>query len=403
MPWNDQSSGPGGDKGAGKGSGQGPWGSGQRPWGQPPKPPGQSGQGPDLEEIWRRFLERIRGSGEGGGDGGARGAGPRGSRGLGWPTVAAILVFGWIASGLYIVNEGERGVITRFGAYDRTDSPGMHWHLPWPIERRDVVNVEAQRTLEVGVRGDRDVADESLMITGDRNIVDIDFRVYYRISSAFDYLFKARDVDDPNGNGGAVRAVAESAMREVIGQRQLEAIITRERAQVEQATEELMQKTLNSYGAGVEIIQVQLLKASAPPDVIDAFDDVVRAGQDAETQINGATRYVNERVPQARGEAAQIVQEAEAYKAQVVREASGEADRFRSVQAEYQRAPRVTRDRIYLETMERIFHDANTIIVDQHGGAVTYLPLDQMMRRNPAATPQTPAPQPQPQQQGGRP
>jgi modulator of FtsH protease HflK len=393
MPWNDQSSGPGGDKGgSGKNSGGGPWGSGQRPWGQPPRPPNQ-GQGPDLEDMLRKFRERMRGSFEGGGGGTSAGRAPRG---VGWPLIASILAFGWVASGIYIVDEGERGVITRFGAYEGTRGPGMHWHLPWPMERREVINVEAQRTLEVGVRQDTDVADESLMITGDRNIVDVDFRVYYRISSAFDFLFKARDPE------GAVRAVAESAMREVIGQRQLESIITRERAQVEQATEELMQATLNSYETGVEIIQVQLLKAAAPPAVIDAFDDVVRAGQDAEAQRNRATQYVNERVPQARGEAAQILQQAEAYKEQVVREASGEADRFRQVQIEYQRSPRVTRDRIYLETMERIYRDADTIIVDQRGGAVTYLPLDSMVRRAaPAATP--PASAPTTPQAGARP
>lgn len=401
MPWNDQS-GPGGEKGGeSKGSGSkggGPWGGGQGggprpPWGQPPRGPqggprGPQG-GPDLEEMLRQWRERLGGSLGGAGGGGGRG--PRRAGGVSAPAIIGLILFFWIASGVYIVDEGEEAVITRFGAYDRSTGPGMHVHLPLPIEARRVVNVTGQRTLEIGFDGQADIPDEGLMITGDRNIVDIDFRVVYRIADARDFSFNVRDPAE------AVRGVAESGMREVIGQRQLEAIITRDRASVEQAVEELMQVTLDQYEVGVEVLQVELLKAAAPPAVIEAFDNVVRAGQDAEAERNRAEQYRNEVVPQARGRAAQIVQQAEAYKEQVVREATGEAERFNLVYEQYRQNPRVTRERIYLETMERVYRDADTRVIDGRSGVVPYLPLDQLQRRtspSPAA-PAARAPAPQ--------
>jgi membrane protease subunit HflK len=366
MPWNEQSGGSGG-------GGQGPWGGGpRRPWGQPPRQP--PGQGPDLEELLRRFRERLR---MGGGDGG--GVGVRGPRRFPWRIAAGALLIGWLLTGVYVVDESSRAVIMRFGDYDRTTGPGIHWHLPAPIESRRVENVTRQRVLQVGFTTEgeqtRDNPDESLMISGDRNIVEIRFRVVFNIKDVVAFTFNVRDPE------GAVRAIAESAMREVIGRRLLEPIITTERAAIEQDVETLLQQVLDEYNSGVNIVQVELLRSTAPQAVIAAFNDVVIARADAETMINNANR-----------ETAQIVNAAQAYREQVVREATGEAERFLSVYTEYRQAPQVTRDRIYLETMERVYQRGNLIILDQRGGAVPYLPLDGMIRRN--------APQAQPQ--GGR-
>jgi membrane protease subunit HflK len=320
--------------------------------------------------MWRQFRDRFFG---GGGAGGGR-RGGEGRRGLQWPLIGGLLLFGWLATGVYTVDEGEQAVITRFGDYNRSTGPGIHFHAPAPIEARQVVNVTGQRTAEIGFTSPRanaitDNPDESLMITGDRNIVEVHFRIYYNIKDVVDFAFNVREPDE------AVRQIAESAMREVIGRRQLEPIITTERGQVEEGVEALMQATLDEYGAGVQVLQVQLLRAAAPGAVIEAFNDVVNAGQDAETLINNANR-----------DTARIVNEAQGYRERVVREATGEAERFIAVHAEYRAAPQVTRDRLYLETMERVYQRGNLIILDQRGGAVPYLPLDGMVRRNAPAT-----------------
>lgn len=320
----------------------------------------------------RRFRERMR---MGGGEGGGPGRPGAGGRGLPWPLIAGVLFVGWLLTGVYIVDEGERGVITQFGDYNRTTGPGFHIHAPPPIETRQVINVTGQRTDEIGceTRGDdcQDRPDESLMITGDRNIVEVHFRIYYNIKDVVDFAFNVRD---PVGEDGAVRQLAESAMREVIGRRQLEPIITTERAAVEQEVEELMQTVLDEYEIGVQVLQVELLSAAAPPAVIEAFNDVVNAGQDAEAAVNNANR-----------ETARIVNAAEAYREQVVREATGEAERFSAVYDEYRQAPQVTRDRLYIETMERVYRNGELIILDQNGGAVPYLPLEGVSPRRGAA------------------
>ena len=334
--------------------------------------------------MLRRWRERFRFGGGNGAGGRGGGRGP-----VSLPLVGAILLIGWILSGVYVVDETQQGVITRLGKYNRTTLPGIHWNIPAPFEARQIVDVTTQRTEEIGctTRGNDciDEPDESLMITGDRNIVEIHFRIYYNISDAVKFVFNVRDPVGRNQEPGAVRQVAESAMREVIGRRQLEPIITTERAAVEQAAAQLTQQVLDEYQAGVQVLRVELLSASAPPAVIDAFNDVVRAGQDAEAAVNNARR-----------ETAQIVNAAQAYKEQVVREATGEAQRFSAVYAEYRQAPQVTRDRIYLETMERVYRNGNLVILDQRGGAVPYLPLDGMIRRN------APAAQTNNDTQGGR-
>lgn len=367
MPWNDQS---GGNQGGGP---QGPWGSGpRRPWGQPPRGP-QRPPGPDFEDWLRQLRERFGGGG--GGDG-------RTGRGFSWPLIVGVLFAFWLLAGIYTVDEGEQAVITRLGAYNRVTGPGIHIHLPPPIEGRRIVNVTGQRTETIGFEEDNnrevsDVPDESLMITGDRNIVQVQFRIYYNIKDAVDFAFNVRDPVGSNQNPGAVRQVAESAMREVIGRRLLEPIITTERGAVEQDVEQLMQATLDEYESGVQVLQVELLVAAAPPLVIEAFNDVVIAGQEASTRVNEAER-----------DTARIVNEAQAYRERVVREATGEGQRFIAVQAEYRQAPQVTRDRLYLETMERVYRNGNLIILDQRGGAVPYLPLDGMVRRPATAQPE---------------
>jgi membrane protease subunit HflK len=363
MPGNDQS------------GGQGPWGSGPRkPWGQEPRSP-QNPQGPDLEDMLRQWRERFRMGG--GKRGGGQGPGSE-RRGYSWPVIAGVLLFGWLATGVYFVTEGQQAVVTRLGAYVRTTAPGAHWHLPLPFETARVVNVTGQRSDEIGCDRTSDNcpdAEEGLMLTGDRNIVDIHFKVYFNIADAAAFTFNVRDPVnfERTSDQGAVGQVVESAMREVIGRRQLEPIITTDRAAVEQEVQQLAQRVLDDYQSGVRILQVQLLSATVPPEVAPAFRDVITANQDAQTALNNANR-----------DSAVILNEAEAYKGRTIREAAGEAARFSSVYDEYRLAPQVTRDRIYIETMERVYRNGNLVILDSRSGAVPYLPLDGMVRRPPA-------------------
>ena len=365
MPWNDQSGG-GNQNNSG---GQGPWGGGpRRPWGQPPRPP-QQPQGPDLEDMLRQWRERFRMGG-----GGSRSGGGGGRGQISLPLIFGILFFGWLLSGFYQVDESERAVVTRFGDYNRTSGPGVHWKLPAPFEARQIENVTGQRTANIGYVVNReqrvDNPEQSLMITGDRNLVEVHFRVIYNIKDVVAYVFNVRDQQEVVGQ------VAESAMREVVGRRQLEPIVTRERALVEQDVEALMQQVLDEYESGVEVLQVELLSAAWPSEVIEAFNDVIIAGQDSETARNNAER-----------ETVRIINEAQAYREQVIREATGEAERFIAVHTEYRQAPQVTRDRLYLETMERVYRNGNLVILDSRAGTVPYLPLDGMVRRNAPTAP----------------
>jgi membrane protease subunit HflK len=333
------------------------------------------------------MLRRLRERFFGGGGGGNAKKGPTGpgGRGVSWPLVAAIIVLGWLATGFYVVNEGEQAVITRLGRFDRITGPGAHWRLPPPMEGAMTFNVTGQRSDEIGCeRTNNRCADpeEGLMLTGDRNIVDVHFRVLYNIANVRDFAFNVRDpvdADRNDDNQGAVRQVVESAMREVVGRRQLEQIITTDRGAVEEDVHRLAQQVLNDYQVGVRVLQVQLLTATVPPDVIAAFNDVIIANQDAETATNNANR-----------DSSRLLNTAQAYKEQVVREATGETQRFLSVYNEYRLNPQVTRDRLYLETMERVYASNNLVILDSRGGAVPYLPLD-MLRRNNAAPAAPPA------------
>jgi membrane protease subunit HflK len=397
MPWNNQSGGgknggPWGGSGNGGGDGGGPWGSGSgggpnrpNPWGGDNRRPDPQNS-PDLEELLRRSQDRLKrvfpkkggpGGPGGGGGGGGIGLGGIGARGVALAAVVGVIIYA--ATGIYIVDQGELGVELVFGEYKATTTPGPHYNWPYPIGSVFVPNVAQLRETTVGSRGDargQDAPEESLMLTGDENIVDVDFRVQWRISNPADYLFNIQDPED------TVKQVAESAMRQIVGQNNILPILTQERNQIRQDVKALMQQTLDGYGAGVEIVEVNMQKVDPPAQVIDAFRDVQAARADQETAQNRADAYANEVVPQARGEAAQIVEAANAYRDQVIAEATGQADRFLSVYEEYAKAPEVTRERIYLETMERVLSGTEKVIIDQSAGTgvVPYLPLDQLNR-----------------------
>ena len=382
MPWNNQSGGNGGPWGGGGG---GPWGGGpQRGGGGPSGPQGPGGsQPPDLEEMIRKGQDRLKTILPRGGSGGT--GGPAVSKGLVAVVVLIALVFVGYNFFTFRVQPDQQGVVLRFGEFSRTAGPGLNFRLPPPIEQVFTPSVTSINRVDIGTRADdprragtRDVPEESLMLTGDGNIVDIDFAVFWRIADASLFLF---NIQNPEGS---VRAVAESAMREVVGRSEIQPLLTQGRQITENDVQELMQEALNSYGAGVEITQVQLLTVDPPAQVIDAFRDVQAARADNERVQNQAQAYANRVIPQARGEAARILEAATAYREQTVAEARGQADRFTSVYEEYRAAPEVTRQRLYLETLERIFRENDKIVLDTDDGGqgiVPYLPLTELNRR----------------------
>ncbi|GAB4542467.1 MAG: FtsH protease activity modulator HflK [Parvularculaceae bacterium] len=371
-----------------------PWnsnGGNQGPWGRPPsgggrpngggRGPGAGGQPPDLEELIRQGQQRLKRFFPGGRGGGS-------AIGIG----ALVLVGVWLFSGIYQVEPAERGVVLRFGEFVAVKPPGLHYHLPYPIETVRKPQVTTVNRVDVGfienrAGARRDVPDQSLMLTGDENIVDIDFSVFWRVDERAGgdgelpgpakFLYAIDDAEN------AVRAVAEAAMREVVGRNDLEPIITRGRDIVADEARELIQQALDEYGAGVLITEVNLLQADPPGQVIDAFRDVANAAQDKNRTINEANAYRNRVVPEARGDAQQILEEARAYQARVVAEARGQADRFIKIYDEYARAPDVTRQRMYLETMERVLGGMNKVVIDEQAGSgvVPYLPLTEIQRR----------------------
>jgi len=365
MPWNNQSGGP-----WGSGS-RGPWGSG--PQSQGPKPP-------DLEEFLRRGQEKLR----------SLLPGNLGGRGIALIGLVAIALWGF--SGFFRVEPDELGVVLRFGQFVREVQPGLNYHLPYPIETALTPQALRVNKIDIGFdlrRGTtmRDVPEESLMLTGDENIVDVDFSVLWKVkpSRVGDYLF---NVQSPEGT---VKAVAESAMRQVIGRSNIQAILTGARQTIETAVQEGMQKTLDDYGAGVDIQQVQLQKVDPPTQVLDAFRDVQAARSDLERAQNEAQTYANRVVPEARGRAAKITQDAEAYREQTVADAKGQASRFSQIYEQYKKAPDLTRRRMYLETMERVRGGTDKTIIDtgpQGGpGVVPYLPLNNLPQERPAQQP----------------
>jgi membrane protease subunit HflK len=377
MPWNDNSN-------------PGPWGA--PPPGDDPKRKGEPTQrrdpprrpsippprGPDLNEALRRLqreFERL-----------VRGPGGRGIRAPAIWAIVALVALGWLLTGVFVVQPNEEGVITRFGVYSRSVEPGLHYHLPMPIEAAQLVSVTNQNKTVIGGSPGAEELDESLMLTGDENIVDLSFTVQWHVSDAAKYLFDIRDPDS------AVKAVAESAMREVVGHSKLTAIITNGRGQVQTETLALMQRILDRYQAGVSIDAVQIQNANPPADVVPAYQDIARAGQDAQSAINDANKYRNRVVNEAKGDAAKLTQGAEGYQKQVVKEAEGQASRFNQLYAQYRLAPDLTRQRIYLETMQRILTNTHKVIVDAKGAtAPIILPPGQGTQPQPPAQ-ATPAP-----------
>jgi membrane protease subunit HflK len=373
MPWNDNAN-------------PGPWGSppgsnddeprpqpGRRP---PPPPPPPTG--PDFGEYLRRaraeWSRLTRG----------RRADRMTARilGLGVAGVAAL----WILSGFYVVQPYEEAIVTRFGAYERTDGPGPRYHLPAPVENAELVDVTNEQKLVIGAPGSAESPGESLMLTGDENIVDLGFAVQYHIANPAAWLFQVRDPE------GTVRAVAESAMREVIGRSDLTSVLTGGRAAVQAQTQTLMQSILDRYHAGVSIDAVQIQNANPPAEVVPAYQDIARAGQDAQSAINTANTYANKTINEAQGTAAKITQSAAGYQQQVVHEANGEASRFDQIYAQYRRAPAVTRERMYIQTMQDVLAHAHTVIIGTKGAtAPIILPPQAFQSPGPPSAPSTPA------------
>ena len=354
--------------------------SGQSPWGTPPGSGNGSGRGPippNIDEIIKKIQEFINKYLPGGKSGG-----------LPIILVVSILIVIWGLSGLYRVLPDEQGVVLRFGKFTSTTQPGLNYHIPYPVERVLTPKVTKVNRMDIGFRSERDtgfgsstgvadVSEESLMLTGDENIVNIDFSVFWVIKDAGKFLFK---IQDP---ATVVKAASETAMREVIAKSNIQSILTEGRSKIEIETQEIIQSILDEYESGIQITQVQTQKADPPDQVIDAFRDVQAARADMERSKNEAEAYRNDVIPRARGEAARILQAAEAYKKQVVAQAEGEASRFISIYNEYALAKVVTQERMYLETMEKVLADIDKVIIDKNvsSGVVPYLPLPELKKK----------------------
>ena len=363
MPWSNQGGGgPWGPRGGGNNGG----GNGGGQWG------GRGGgpQGPDLEELLRRGQDRVRGML------------PGGFGGKGVILGALVVAVLWMFSGFFTVEPEEQGVVLRFGQYVRAVDPGLRYHLPFPIEKVIKVPVLTVRRVEIGDRGNQAVNDESLMLTGDENIIDVSFVVQWQVSDAQKFAFNIRNPD------ATVKAAAESAMREVIGQTPIASALSEGRQEVASSASTLLQNIMDEYETGIVVTELLLQRADPPQAVIDDYRDVQRARADQERLINEAQAYRNSIVPQSRGQASQIRNQAQAYKEQVVARAEGAASRFEAVYEQYRLAKDVTRQRIYLETMESVMRDMNKVIIDSSGGGtgvVPYLPLPEIQKRANAA------------------
>lgn len=356
------------------------WQGGDGPWGRPPggEPPSFGGgknpppPGQDFDEWVKKSQDMFNQLFPGGDD----------SK-KGWLLLGAVAAVLWLASGIYFVGADEQGVVLRFGAYHRTAGSGVNYHLPYPFERAETPRVTTVNRVEIGYRSGFNrrstdgSAEEGLVLTGDENIIDITFEVQWKILNAPDYLFNVRNPEE------TVRVVAESAMREIIGQTPIAAVLAEGKLAVEQNTKKLLQQTLDEYKAGIEVVTVNLMKADPPAQVIDAFRDVQTARADLETARNQAEAYRNDILPKARGSAEQMVLDAEAYRQEVVARAQGEAARFSSVYNEFKLARDVTKKRIYLETMENILQGMDKMIISgkNSGGVVPYLPLNELKKK----------------------
>ena len=371
-----------------KNQGGSPWGPGPKgPWGSGPQ-----SQGPkpsDLEDLLRRGQDRLQHLLPGGHMSGM---------GIALIVIAGIAI--WLLSGFFRVQPDELGAVLRFGKHVRTVQPGLNYHIPYPVEtvllpkalRVSTLNIGMTVSDDSGRRGRvvRDVPEESLMLTGDENIVNLDFSVTWRVADAAKYVFTVRDQEE------AVKAVAESAMREVVGKTTLQDILTTGRGRVQIQSAELMQKTLDGWSAGVSIVEVQIRSANPPQEVVAAFREVANAGQDAESAVNEANSYRNRVINEAKGDAAKLTESAQGYREQAVREAIGEASRFSQILTEYKRAPGVTRDRLYIETMQRVLSRSNKVVIDGKGASAPIILPPDVFRPKTATT------RVEPQAEGGR-
>ncbi len=356
---------------------------------------------PDLEDLWRDFNRKLNGmfgNKRGGGGGNGGGDGPRmpqidfnpkflsGGIGLLIGLVAVV----WLASGFYIVDASQRGLVLQFGSFKETTEPGLRWRMPYPIQSHELVNLTGVRTIEIGYRGSErnKVLKEALMLTDDENIVNIQFAVQYILKDPVDYLFNNRHTDD------AVMGAAETAVREIVGKSKMDFVLYEGREQIATQAANLMQDILDRYQSGILISKVTMQNAQPPEQVQAAFDDAVKAGQDRERQKNEGQAYANDVIPKAKGTAARLMQEAEGYKQRVISTAEGDASRFKQVVAEYAKAPEVTRQRMYLDTMQQVFANTSKVMIDAKGqGNLLYLPLDKLMQGAAAATVAQPAPE----------
>jgi modulator of FtsH protease HflK len=352
---------------------------------------------PDLDQIIKKFNEKLmsifgqkpnpnKGNNDNNGGGGGFNAPSGAAMGGGIALAASLALAVWLATGFYIVEEGSRGVELRLGEYTQTTSPGPRWHWPYPIETVEVVNIQNLRAIEVGHRNSQKtkMKEESLMLTEDQNIVDVQFAVQYLLKSPEDFLFKNRSPDE------AVRQVAETAMREVVGRSKMDFVLYEGRGEIAARVKVLMQKILDRYNTGISISNVNLQNAQPPEQVQGSFDDAVRAKQDKERLKNEGEAYANDIIPKARGLAARLIEEASGHKERVVANAQGDASRFSAIVTEYEKAPQVTRERMYLETVQQIMQNTSKVLVDQKGGQnLLYLPLDKIMQMTNSQTSQS--------------
>jgi membrane protease subunit HflK len=359
------------------------WGRGSRgPEGSRGGPGGGNQGPPDLDELWRNFNRRLselfgrRRRGDEPPSSGGRGGGRFAFGGAGLLFLVAVAI--WLASGFYIVVEGQKGIVLTFGKFARETTSGLNWRLPWPIQSHEIVNLAQVRTLEVGYRNNvrTKVLKESLMLTDDENIVDLQFAVQYVVKDAQAYIFAVRRPDE------SAMQIAETAMREVIGKNRMDAILYETQVDIATKSHQLMQQIHDRYNTGIQISAVTVQNAQPPEQVQAAFDDAVKAGQDRERAKNEGQAYANDVIPRARGTSSRLFQEAEGYKQRVIANAEGDATRFKLLLTEYAKAPQVTRERIYIDTMREVLSSTNKIMMDYRGsGNLLYLPLDKIMQQ----------------------
>ena len=350
-----------------------PGGGNKDPWGG-----NQGNQGPpDLDEIVRKLQERVSGllggvKRAGGGSGGGGGGGDLSTKTIG--IIVAVVLIGWLFTGIYIVDPAERGVVLRFGSYTKMTEPGPHWHIPWPIETVEIVNVDEISSF----------THNAAMLTQDENIVDVELTVQSRIQDAANYLFQDQTPDK------TLRDATETVVRKTIGGSKLDFILTEGRSAVAAMIQERVQSLMDEYKTGLLVTSVNMQPAKPPEQVKEAFDDAIKAREDKERLENKAEAYANEILPQARGESARAIADAKAYRDRVIASAEGEASRFTSVLTEFAKAPEVTRERLYIDTMEEVLGQSNKVLIDvPQGNSLMYLPLDRLMQQNPVPAPRT--------------